>query len=1216
MQKPIFRTLWASICLALSAVSHPVNAQVGYISLHVKTLNEESSPNFTYTISNGAGAVASFNLNDLPSQLKCSDLGGSHSADGKGQLWVITGATANTGSNGMLYYRDMGKSGWVSTGDSALAVDGAGPRQCVYTNAAGDVVAYNNGGKSTLYTPAHHGGHKALDIGNNASLTPETGVTVITDDRGHLLAYRGTYADGNDAWTDVSQANPSFPAGITHVDVNIGNDNVLFSLNNEKIYQAGLSGTPTYLGTAGTAATNADVAYDDKGGIFCIAKNNSTQGDGVYKWQGGLAWKGDSTSRMIEHITGGAADALWGVNDLPTDGDSKSEIFARSTDATGFWYDNEWVNPTTSDAILLPVPPGTYTVTQSLPTHWSCLGVALYDPAGLSSGSVPGASAAITVSAGEVVTANFKNGLVQPANIPQRCTYAIQQDFGSGAAAYGDPLTGITDYHFIAKPLPEDGFYTVTKTTGTAWGNKNLVDHTTGNGYFMIVNASYAKDQFYRERVTGLVPGLHYSLSAYIANISPALPLKPNVLFGISDANTGVTLGSLSTGDINNTTWQQYSFTFVATTTTADIFLSNNSIGGSGNDLALDDIAFDPIPDPISPIRRLGSDTLCAGSSLTLSDTTASGTWTSLDPTLASINPTGQVTGLGGGVARLRFSTTNQIGCTAADTMRVTVFPHVAPSDIQLSHAVICTGDSISLHAASATIDGPHFSWFADSALSVLLDTGSIYHTPLLTANAYYYVTASGNNVCPNLPGQYATAGVTVSPYPVVPPLTNTSVLCAGSTISLNNALAGGQWNCAPDSIAWADSTGLVHGRKPGNALITYTVTNPGGCSTTVRLPVQVGEVPLVDSILGAHPICQNTGLDVSDGTPGGTWALSDTGIAALDQSGHISGVSVGSTLVTYTVTNHAGCSTRATAPLAVQGIPETPSIKPGPVPSVCGGRSMTLTAAPGTASRYTWMYNGSPVAAADSTDTLAVKEPGYYMAIAYTSAGCASPSSLPFEVSSRCEIVSLSDLALRKEVSPGPYTLQKSVTYTLTVTNKGPGEAKSIIVTDTLSPNLGEPSNYQGGVPYYDGVTRALYWQIPSLMEGDSLSLSFEVPIEALNTTINTAYVTSTVPDPDTTNNHGSAVIYQEGDLFIPNAVSPNGDGKNDRFLIVGLDRFPGSSLSVFNRWGNEVYHSDNYQNDWDGRTLSDGTYFYVLLLNTPQGKKAYKGWVEILHK
>ncbi len=73
--------------------------------------------------------------------------------------------------------------------------------------------------------------------------------------------------------------------------------------------------------------------------------------------------------------------------------------------------------------------------------------------------------------------------------------------------------------------------------------------------------------------------------------------------------------------------------------------------------------------------------------------------------------------------------------------------------------------------------------------------------------------------------------------------------------------------------------------------------------------------------------------------------------------------------------------------------------------------------------------------------------------------------------------------------------------------------------------------------------------------------------------------------------------------DCAIPNVITPNGDGLNDTFIIPCAAEYPGSELLVFNRWGDEVYRADDYQNDWGGTYKEDdlpvGTYYYYFVLN-----------------
>nr|WP_121271456.1 Ig-like domain-containing protein [Pedobacter schmidteae] len=82
---------------------------------------------------------------------------------------------------------------------------------------------------------------------------------------------------------------------------------------------------------------------------------------------------------------------------------------------------------------------------------------------------------------------------------------------------------------------------------------------------------------------------------------------------------------------------------------------------------------------------------------------------------------------------------------------------------------------------------------------------------------------------------------------------------------------------------------------------------------------------------------------------------------------------------------------------------------------------------------------------------------------------------------------------------------------------------------------------------------------------------------------------------------------------FFIPNVITPNGDGKNDTFLIVGLENFGNADVTVFNRWGNEVYRNNNYKNTWTGEGLNEGTYYYLIRLNNNGKQEVYKGWVLI---
>jgi trimeric autotransporter adhesin len=90
------------------------------------------------------------------------------------------------------------------------------------------------------------------------------------------------------------------------------------------------------------------------------------------------------------------------------------------------------------------------------------------------------------------------------------------------------------------------------------------------------------------------------------------------------------------------------------------------------------------------------------------------------------------------------------------------------------------------------------------------------------------------------------------------------------------------------------------------------------------------------------------------------------------------------------------------------------------------------------------------------------------------------------------------------------------------------------------------------------------------------------------------------------------SVIIY---DIFIPQVITPNGDNENDYFVIRGVENVGPVEVLIFNRWGIEVYSTDNYQNDWggtnkNGNLLTNDTYFYVINV---ANSRIFKGFVVI---
>ncbi len=175
----------------------------------------------------------------------------------------------------------------------------------------------------------------------------------------------------------------------------------------------------------------------------------------------------------------------------------------------------------------------------------------------------------------------------------------VNVTFGSGAGN-NTGYTPTNAYTYTSSSCPNDGFYTITNRTSGCFGNSWITvnaDHT-GNGAFMLVNASFAPGDFLVTTVTDLCPNTTYEFAAWMMNVMARSGIKPNITFTI-ESTTGVVLQTFSTGDIPETfsaVWKQYGFFFTTPPANATIVLrmTNNAPGGNGNDIALDDITFRP----------------------------------------------------------------------------------------------------------------------------------------------------------------------------------------------------------------------------------------------------------------------------------------------------------------------------------------------------------------------------------------------------------------------------------------------------------------------------------------------------------------------------------------------------------------------------------------------------------------------------------------------
>ncbi|MHA6279521.1 T9SS type B sorting domain-containing protein [Salinimicrobium sp. CAU 1759] len=93
-----------------------------------------------------------------------------------------------------------------------------------------------------------------------------------------------------------------------------------------------------------------------------------------------------------------------------------------------------------------------------------------------------------------------------------------------------------------------------------------------------------------------------------------------------------------------------------------------------------------------------------------------------------------------------------------------------------------------------------------------------------------------------------------------------------------------------------------------------------------------------------------------------------------------------------------------------------------------------------------------------------------------------------------------------------------------------------------------------------------------------------------------------------------GKGDVCDTEEILVSEAMTPNGDGVNDTWRIVNIENYPNAMVVVYNIWGNEVFRSRAYRNDWNGERngdlLPEGSYYYQIYL-TSSSKMDKDGWL-----
>ncbi len=348
---------------------------------------------------------------------------------------------------------------------------------------------------------------------------------------------------------------------------------------------------------------------------------------------------------------------------------------------------------------------------------------------------------------------------------------------------------------------------------------------------------------------------------------------------------------------------------------------------------------------------------VCVGSTITMTDNTFGGTWSSSNTALATVvsrggfPSTATITGVSAGTDTILYTTTNGNGCSASSKVAITVGAIPVVGAINGTKTV-CAKSTTQL--SNTTSGGV---WTTSSAAIATVSLSGLV-TGVTAGNATITYTVTNATGCSTA----VTTTVTVVAAPVVAAITGTNTTCVGSTTTLADATAGGTWTSSNDAIATVNTTGTVTGNAFGTDTIYYTVTGPS-CNTTVSYPVTVSSGIVVPAIGGVSSVCTGSTATLTDATNGGVWSSSNTAVATVNASGVVTPVAIGLTVIKYTL----GIGTCTGSAIKNVTINATPVLTDNNIVSttICSSDSVLLT---NTTSGGVWSTNNAAVATVSQT--------------------------------------------------------------------------------------------------------------------------------------------------------------------------------------------------------------------------------------------------------
>lgn len=486
------------------------------------------------------------------------------------------------------------------------------------------------------------------------------------------------------------------------------------------------------------------------------------------------------------------------------------------------------------------------------------------------------------------------------------------------------------------------------------------------------------------------------------------------------------------------------------------------------------------------------------------------------------------------------------------------------------------------LLTASGASDG-NYRWYNASHTLIVGEVASAY-TTTVALGAYTYYVSIHDGFCESTHVPVSVAAVA---GPAVPATTNGSSCDAGPVTLTASGGAPGQYRWYVSAVGGTAISGEVNGSltTPSLSISTsfYVSINNGVCEGPRSLvEAMIHPLPAAPSVTNVSRCGPGSATLVASGGSNGQYRWYNEGELLLP--GEINSaltISVTTSAVFLVAITNGTCeSTRSPAVITVVPTPGEPAVTSG---SRCGAGSVTLTASGGSNGEYRWFSDAAganlwPEQSSTFATPVITGDAMFYVGIERS--GCLSPV-VP---------VAAAILPCNNPPAIGGADLKTQIEGVVTLALEGLlSDPDDNINLSTLR-IITQPSS--GAMAMIDAA--------------NNLVIDYHgVPFSGIDK------ITLEVCDYSGACFQREFLIGVEGNITVYNAISPNGDGKNDTFLVQYINYIPETAtntVTILNRWGDIVWEGKNYDNanvvftglNKNNTELPTGTYYYKIEFET----------------